>query len=140
MKSNSRRDLVADWVRKAEGDFLTASRELSFPDPVTDTVCFHCQQAVEKYLKAYLIHLDAEFPYTHELGDLVALVAQLDPAIGEFAEAADALTDYAVEIRYPVDSAVPSATEAKVAFETCSRVRQFVRSRDPALAIDRDPS
>jgi HEPN domain-containing protein len=116
MKSNSKRDLVADWVRKAEGDFLTASRELSFADPVTDTVCFHCQQAVEKYLKAYLIHLDAEFPYTHELGDLVALVAQLDPAVGEFAEAADALTDYAVEVRYPVDSAVPSTTEAKIAF------------------------
>ncbi|MCG2760389.1 MAG: HEPN domain-containing protein [Candidatus Delongbacteria bacterium] len=31
-----------------------------------DTVTFHCQQAVEKYLKAYLIYLVIDFKFTHD--------------------------------------------------------------------------
>jgi len=137
MKNNDTNDLIAEWVRKAEGDYLTASRELSFTDPVTDTICFHCQQAAEKYLKAYLIYLDIDFPYTHEIGDLVALLIPHDPEIGHFTETADALTDYAVDIRYPDDSAAPTIEEARTAFQTCTQLRQLIRSRNPALAIER---
>jgi len=44
-------DLVKSWLKKAERDFKVAQREL-FPDePFSDIVCFHAQQAVEKYLK-----------------------------------------------------------------------------------------
>ena len=48
-------DLVKKWIEKADKDLLTAERELSFADPITESICFHCQQAVEKYLKAYLV-------------------------------------------------------------------------------------
>ena len=50
------KDLVSKWIKKAENDLLTAERELSFEDPVTPTICFHCQQATEKFLKAFLVH------------------------------------------------------------------------------------
>ena len=46
----TKRELIDSWVDKAEKDLLSAKHELSFPDAVTETVCFHCQQAVEKYL------------------------------------------------------------------------------------------
>ncbi len=58
--------IASKWIEKAEKDLLTAERELSFQDPVTDTVCFHCQQAVEKYLKAFLVFHQVYFTKTHE--------------------------------------------------------------------------
>ena len=48
-------DLVKEWINKAEGDRQTARREVSvIVSPNWDAVCFHAQQAVEKYLKALL--------------------------------------------------------------------------------------
>jgi len=36
------KDLVGKWIKKAENDLLTAERELSYENPITDVVCFHC--------------------------------------------------------------------------------------------------
>ena len=45
--------LTREWVRKAEGDYATAAREMrARKSPNYDAACFHAQQCVEKYLKA----------------------------------------------------------------------------------------
>lgn len=44
-----------DWLEKAEHD-LEDAKKLLQNGGYTDTICFHAQQAVEKYLKAYLIY------------------------------------------------------------------------------------
>lgn len=67
----TKRELIDSWIDKAEKDLLSAKHELSFPDAVRETVCFHCQQAVEKYLKAYLVFLGISFTKTHEIGELI---------------------------------------------------------------------
>ena len=56
-------DLLGGWIRKGQSDMLamTASLEAG----ALDACCFHAQQAAEKLLKAYLLHKDAEFPFTH---------------------------------------------------------------------------
>ncbi len=47
--------LTVEWVDKAEGDFITALRELrARKSPNYDAASFHAQQCVEKYLKAHL--------------------------------------------------------------------------------------
>ncbi len=47
--------LTVEWINKAEADLLTARREYrARKKPNFDAVCFHAQQAVEKYLKAVL--------------------------------------------------------------------------------------
>jgi HEPN domain-containing protein len=99
----SKTELINSWVNKAEKDLLTAKHELSFSDVVTESVCFHCQQAVEKYLKAYLVLLGIPFTKTHEIGELISKCENNDKKISEFKEEADKLTDYAIEIRYPDD-------------------------------------
>ncbi len=59
---------VAEWVSKAEGDFVTAGRELRARKlPNYDAVCFHCQQCAEKYLKAVLQENDKRIPKIHFL-------------------------------------------------------------------------
>jgi|WetSurMetagenome_2_1015567.scaffolds.fasta_scaffold880349_2 HEPN domain-containing protein len=60
------RDVALGWLRKADSDLANAELCLA-AEKSLDTACFHCQQAAEKALKAYLIVKHAEFPLTHDL-------------------------------------------------------------------------
>jgi HEPN domain-containing protein len=73
--------ITAEWVDKAEGDW-NAAQQLNRvrKDPNYDGVCFHCQQSVEKYLKARLIEAGLSFARTHDLLVLHQLVLQVEPA------------------------------------------------------------
>jgi len=123
------KDLVNKWIKKAEKDLLTAERELSFEDPITDTVCFHCQQTVEKYLKAFLVYHQIYFPKTHRIMDLLELCATKDSSFKDELEDADNLTDYAVEIRYPDVWLEPEIEDAKEAFEIAKKVKKIVLNK-----------
>ena len=47
---------IKNWVRKSEHDIGMARLALESGAEYTDSICFHCQQYVEKILKAYLIY------------------------------------------------------------------------------------
>ena len=123
------KDLVNKWIKKAENDLLTAERELSFEDPITDTICFHCQQTAEKYLKAFLVYHQIYFTKTHRIMDLLELCATIDSSFKDELEDADNLTDYAVEIRYPDIWLEPEMEDAKEAFEMAKKVKEFVLNK-----------
>jgi HEPN domain-containing protein len=61
------RDLVREWIEKAELDYQAAAQLLEAGDRLRQIVAFHCQQAVEKYLKAFLVRHQVEFPKIHNL-------------------------------------------------------------------------
>ena len=67
------KELVVEWVKKAKGDVGTAKREAKVKEEVTnwDAVCFHAQQAVEKYLKGLLQQNGIVFSKTHDLSVLI---------------------------------------------------------------------
>ncbi|MEA3476430.1 MAG: HEPN domain-containing protein [Candidatus Cloacimonadota bacterium] len=123
------KDLVNKWIKKAEKDLLTAERELSFEDPITDTICFHCQQSIEKYLKAFLVYHQIYFPKTHRIMDLIELCATKDPSFKDELQDADNLTDYAVELRYPDVSFEPEIEDANEAFEIAKKIKEFVLNK-----------
>jgi HEPN domain-containing protein len=123
----TKKALVNSWLNKANKDLLSARHELSFKDAVTETVCFHCQQAVEKYLKAYLVYLGLPFTKTHEIGELITKCESKDKEISKLKEEADKLTDYAIEIRYPDEWYEPTLEEAKEAFEIATEIRDFFK-------------
>lgn len=92
------------WCVKADNDFKAGSDELATENPATDTVCFHMQQCVEKYLKAFLVNNNIEIPKTHN----IALILQKcidteDRFISLKMIGLDILTSYAVQTRYPDD-------------------------------------
>lgn len=93
--------VVREWVEKAENDLEAAARLLrSGRDFPADVVCFHAQQCVEKYVKAYLTSLEIDFPKTHDLGVLVSLMplrARPKLTVPE----QRTLTVYATVTRYP---------------------------------------
>lgn len=126
----TRADLVNNWILKAGKDLTSAEHELTFGDgAVTETICFHSQQAAEKYLKAYLVYLEIPFTKTHEIGELITKCELKDSEIGTFKEEVDILTDYAVTVRYPDDYYVPEIEEAKEAYDLAIKVRDYILSK-----------
>lgn len=126
----SKADLVRGWLEKARRDLIVALNELSRSEPLTDVICFHAQQAAEKYLKAYLTWYEIEFPKTHDLEDLVLLAGQKDPEFLALKDEVAMLTPYAVETRYP-EFEEPSLEDAKEAVQLAEKVRDFVLRRLP---------
>jgi len=118
------------WCLKADSDLKNASHEIEHEDPALDTICFHAQQTVEKYLKAFLVFSDTEIPKTHSLIRLIRDCILIDTSFSELIDKnIDELTDFAVEIRYADEFYFPSIEEARDAIEKAEFVRSFVLSR-----------
>ena len=128
--------VLREWIVKAENDLLTAVHTLKLGASCpTDTVCFHVQQCIEKYLKALLVFRAIPFSKTHDIGTLWTLVPpRLRPALGSKAQKAR-LTAYAVPLRYPGWGVVISSSEARHAVALARRVRRQVRRHLPAAAL-----
>lgn len=137
-KRNIIENLVSQWIEIAERNLLTAKQGLEAKTLVTDTVCFHCQQAVEKYSKAFLVKHQIEFPKTHSIMLLLNLCSNVDKSFKDELSEADSLTDYAVEIRYPDDWYEPTLEETKRAYEIALKVKDFVFKKvKPKIDISR---
>lgn len=119
---------VAEWISKAEGDFVTAGRELrARKSPNYDAVCFHCQQCAEKYLKAILQENELRIPKIHFLLELLAMILKIDGSY-EFLKAdLEVLEDYSVRFRYPGNFA--EKDQAQAAYAAVGVVRTFVRQK-----------
>ena len=89
--------------------------------------CFHCQQSAEKYLKALLIEQGIPFPKTHRLEDLLLLLLPHDASLKRLRRPLVTLTRYAVDYRYPGESA--TKREATAALRQATKVREKIRGR-----------
>jgi HEPN domain-containing protein len=121
--------LVSQWINIAERDLLAAQQSLQAAQILTEVVCFQCQQAAEKFLKAFLLKNQLEFPKTHSIRTLLNLCSKKDLSFNRDLSEADNLTDYAVELRYPDDWYEPKLDEAQKAYETAVMVREFVLNK-----------
>jgi HEPN domain-containing protein len=122
---------MQNWLIKAFNDYKSAKMLLSFPEDemVTDTICFHLEQFVEKILKAYLISQDEDFKKVHSLEYLVKQCTDIDVEFDWLNEVAEKLADYAVEVRYPDDFYMPTVDEAKESFKLVDRVKEFISQK-----------
>ena len=96
---NEPADLARGWFRKADNDLRTARLILEAGGPF-DTGCFHCQQAIEKWLKGYLALHRRDFPFTHDLEVLARLCQTVSPSLELPSPLLPELSDYAVNARY----------------------------------------
>ena len=97
------REAVRQWRAKARSDWTTVEILLASERCPAETVCFHCQQFVEKLLKAILTHHGIEAPKTHDLRRLIQLAEPFVPELSRLSDASDTLTIHGVETRYPGD-------------------------------------
>jgi HEPN domain-containing protein len=94
-------ELVRQWKEKAQNDWTAVEILLDSQQCPAETVCFHCQQFVEKLLKALLTLHSIEAPKTHDLRRLIQLAGPLSPDLSDLSDASDKLTIHGVETRYP---------------------------------------
>lgn len=127
--------VARQWVAKALNDLLDADNNLASARVPTDTVCFHCQQAAEKLLKAALAAQGVPPPRTHVLLMLSDLVVEKAPGVKALDDALTILTPYAVSARYPDDgeAGMPSLEDAREARRCAGEVLDWVRREFPDL-------
>ncbi len=115
---------LLQWYEKAEHDILTAKRLIDIDPVILDNACFHCQQAVEKYLKAYLHYQGQPIRKTHSLDFLAKQCMQFDYDFEDLNF--KNLEDYAADIRYPDDSLVPTIDETKEYLQMAEDIKKLV--------------
>ena len=118
---------ITSWMNKAEHDLLSAQRLVEIEPLILDSACFHCQQAVEKCLKAYLIYNGLDIQKTH---DIIALLDQSSNIDSIFAtlDPLD-INAYAVNGRYPDANLMPSKEEAEGYYQLALQVKSLVTER-----------
>jgi HEPN domain-containing protein len=123
------RDLVRQWFAKAELDFRAAERLVKDPEPLREIIAFHCQQAAEKYLKALLVSRQIEFPKTHDLEELLELLAPVRPDVVAMLEGIDVLSPFGVKIRYPGDFPELLPGQEQIVFDLADRTREAIMAQ-----------
>ncbi len=114
------------WFRKAESDLLGIRNNLASTNIPADVCCFHAQQAVEKYLKAYLVSKNISFPKIHDLNRLCDLCANANPVFSELLPLIDGLTIFSVTPRYPDMIDDLTVEDAQQAYQNAIVVKEFI--------------
>jgi HEPN domain-containing protein len=125
-------ELAKGWVLKAESDLATARRTLASEGPF-DTACFHCQQAIEKFLKAFLAFQGQQIPRTHDLEELAKLCSLLDKTLKWEELNLEEVTDYAVAVRYDLEF-WPERDAAQETLKKAEKVKEEILLRLPPEA------
>jgi HEPN domain-containing protein len=118
---------TAKWVHKAEQDWVVAHKLAGEKPPPRDIVCFHCQQAAEKYLKALLQENGLVVPKIHNLADILNLLLPGDATLAPLRRKSRSLTQYAVDYRYP--GMMANKRQMEAALRHVDQVRLECRDR-----------
>lgn len=117
------------WFKKGSHD-LEDARRLLDGDGYTDTICFLCQQAVEKYLKGYLVAKNINPRPLHQLEELAKDCVRFEKRFLDFLDEYRVMTRYYIETRYP--PLVPieyTKEEAEKAVRTAEEIIKFVKNK-----------
>ena len=117
---------IIEWLVFADEDYATAKDLLKNDNIYARSICFHCQQAAEKYLKAFIIKNDLPTIKTHNLAVLVGQIKEVDKSVVEIEKLAVGLSEYAVTVRYPDDFEKIAEEEAIRAFENATEIKKFI--------------
>jgi HEPN domain-containing protein len=128
---NPKFEECAEWLRKAKNDVLSARILLSHSSPVTDTACFHCQQAVEKSLKTFLVYKGISFEKVHSMSYLLDICEKQDSRFSEIRDKAEELAPYAVEVRYPGNLLEIPVAEAMESLKNMDIIIEFTKKLLP---------
>jgi len=116
------------WKEIADNDLRLAAFSAKNMQPVPyGIICFHCQQAVEKYLKRFLVFHDIEPPKIHDLEELEKICETIKPEFSAIYEKCNVLSGYAVQSRYPNEINIDKNDMDK-ALLYANEIRDFIES------------
>ena len=115
---------IFEWFQFADYDLDAAEVLLSYRPQRYEIICYHCQQAAEKYLKGYLFYCGTEVPKIHLLDRLCEMCSEFDVGFDEIAKQCATLTAYGVQPRYPDEIYVDEAL-MKQALAYARQIKEF---------------
>ena len=116
-------DSPSAWLKNARSDLVLAKMKLP-PGGMYEHLCFHAQQTAEKSLKAVLLALRMDFPFTHNIQILLNALSETIDVPKELLLASK-LTSYATTIRYPGNAEPVSESDYRYALELAEPVFQW---------------
>jgi HEPN domain-containing protein len=126
--TSEKEEYLRNWLFRANEDISVANRLASYNlEYYTSTICFHAQQAVEKFLKAFLIFHDIDFPKTHDLDFLLLECKKID--LASFEIDLKSLTDFGVSIRYPDDFYIPGIKETQEFIKIAEGIKYIIENK-----------
>lgn len=125
---------VRAWLVKASHDLQAAEHLSKTNPPLLDVAVYHCQQAMEKSLKAFLTLVGSPFAKTHSLVVLVEQAVDQDGEFEDLLDHAEHLSPFAWRFRYPGDELEPDVEESRKAVELAGQALDFVLLRIPEEA------
>lgn len=121
------KEFIKQWLQKADEDLFVVEKLTESEIIATSSVCFHCQQAVEKFLKAFLIANGIEIKKTHNIEFLLSECADFDTDFAEIDP--KELSDFGVDVRYPGDMYIPSQEETIEYKNLSLEIRDLVKMK-----------
>ena len=122
-------EIIQAWLLKAEHDLATAKIVASQLPDFDDTIAFHCQQAIEKSFKGYLVYLDIEFKPVHDLGYLLNLIGTKDDSLDLYYDRVVIVSRFVVQIRYPDQVIKLTKEQISDAIELANLIFELVQSK-----------
>jgi HEPN domain-containing protein len=119
-------NVVEAWLKRARSNPAKSKVGKVSEEILYEDLCFECQQAVEKSLKALLVSINIEFPWTHLIARLIELIEANGIDVPEGVKDSIPLTEYAVDTRYPGDYEPIDEADYKEALEIAERVVNWV--------------
>ena len=123
------------WFSRGDDDLKTVEGLLAM-EGIPNVICFHAQQAGEKYLKGFLAYHEKHIRKIHDLEALLELCLGIDEAFSVLRNEAGTLSAMYTESRYPDDYVDFKKEDAQEAFVAACRVKDFVLERIQAKASE----
>ena len=116
-----------EWLSYAQDDydFAVGAQQHFWPKHMAK-ICYHCQQATEKALKAVIAYNEAVIPKTHNIERLVEECANLNFNVHIDEITASKMTDFATISRYPDEDAECTESDVKIALKCAKSVLENV--------------
>jgi len=111
-----------EWLNRANSNLARARGSRAIPGVYLEDVCFDAQQAVEKAFKAVLLLRGVDFPWVHDLTELLDLVRETGSEVPEGIATAVDLTEYATGGRYPGSDEPVTEEECAAAIRSAEAV------------------
>lgn len=119
------------WLAKADEDLLAVRNLLAATEVPWSIVCFHSQQAAEKYLKAFIVSSGTKPEYIHDLIRLLKVCTMTDPSVAVLEADCRSLNSYAADVRYPDLEEEATEVMARDALGAAQRICDTIRQRLP---------
>ena len=118
-----------EWVEFAERDYEASLLLAESHNPPFEIIAYHCQQTVEKYLKALLIENDLQVPFIHDLGKLNSECMKILPELSKIQNICERLTPFGTVTRYPGSSMKVGSEHLPLVLSWTQKIRNVVRKQ-----------